>query len=237
MHLEPPDVVVQGLPLLVVACSDRPLRGTAIMKARHRRPPAARLVRRRLHRRLEPLLGMALGFVFFLSVIWIFRKARRAARPGFPEGPRLGRLFLVRPRPERRAEAMGSSPSCSLLRGLSAARRDPLLDHPSLPRRDRARDARGRVADRPDDGDAVAALKPIGGSCAEFAGAVTLFGASWAGIQFSTTHNGRRRRGRRLVRRFSAVRWGVARKSYLAWVSTIQQGAIVAAISWKLLAA
>ncbi len=39
------------------------------------------------------------------------------------------------------------------------------------------------------------------------------------------------------VRRFSAVRWGVARNIVGAWILTIPASAAVAAISWKLLSA
>ncbi len=82
----------------------------------------------------------------------------------------------------------------------------------------------------------ITALKPVGGSCAEFAGACTLFGASWAGIPVSTTHTITGAiMGVGSVRRFSAVRWGVARSIIVAWILTIPASAIVAALSWKML--
>jgi PiT family inorganic phosphate transporter len=84
----------------------------------------------------------------------------------------------------------------------------------------------------------ITALKPIGGSCAEFAGACTLFGASWAGIPVSTTHTITGAiMGVGSVQRFSAVRWGVARNIIVAWILTIPAAALVAALSWKVLAA
>jgi len=82
----------------------------------------------------------------------------------------------------------------------------------------------------------ITALKPVGGSCAEFAGACTLFGASWAGIPVSTTHTITGAiMGVGSVQRFSAVRWGVARNIVGAWILTIPASALVAAVSWKVL--
>ncbi|HEV8267746.1 MAG TPA: inorganic phosphate transporter, partial [Thermoanaerobaculia bacterium] len=82
----------------------------------------------------------------------------------------------------------------------------------------------------------ITQLKPIGGSCAEFAGAVTLMGASFAGIPVSTTHTITGAiMGVGSVRRLSAVRWGVARSIIIAWVLTIPASAAVAAASWFIL--
>jgi PiT family inorganic phosphate transporter len=81
----------------------------------------------------------------------------------------------------------------------------------------------------------ITQLKPIGGSCAEFAGATTLIGASLAGIPVSTTHTITGAiMGVGTVRRFSAVRWGVAQTIVIAWIVTIPASAIVAAGTWWL---
>jgi PiT family inorganic phosphate transporter len=79
----------------------------------------------------------------------------------------------------------------------------------------------------------ITALKPIGGSCAEFAGAATLIGASLGGIPVSTTHTITGAiMGMGSVRRFSAVRWGVARSIMIAWILTIPAAAAVSAAVW-----
>ncbi len=79
----------------------------------------------------------------------------------------------------------------------------------------------------------ITPLKPIGGSCAEFAGAVTLIGASLGGIPVSTTHTITGAiMGVGSVRRLSAVRWGVARTIVIAWILTIPAAAVVAALVW-----
>ena len=80
----------------------------------------------------------------------------------------------------------------------------------------------------------ITPLKPIGGSCAEFAGAVTLVGASLGGIPVSTTHTITGAiMGVGATRGLSAVRWGVARSIVAAWVLTIPASALVSALAWK----
>lgn len=83
----------------------------------------------------------------------------------------------------------------------------------------------------------ITPLKPVGGSCAEFAGAVTLVGASLAGIPVSTTHTITGAiMGVGATHGLSAVRWGVARNIVVAWVLTIPASALVAGLTWKLFA-
>jgi PiT family inorganic phosphate transporter len=80
----------------------------------------------------------------------------------------------------------------------------------------------------------ITPLKPIGGSCAEFAGAVTLVGASLGGIPVSTTHTITGAiMGVGATHGLSAVRWGVARSIIFAWVLTIPASALVSALTWK----
>jgi len=82
-------------------------------------------------------------------------------------------------------------------------------------------------------GSKITKLKPVGGFCAEGAGAVTLFFLAYHGIPVSTTHTitgaivGVGSTGR-----LSAVRWGVAKRIVWAWVLTIPASAAVAAITF-----
>ena len=79
----------------------------------------------------------------------------------------------------------------------------------------------------------ITKLKPVGGFCAETAGALTLFGATALGVPVSTTHTitgsivdvGS-------VTQFSAVRWGVAGRIVWAWVLTIPCSAFISALTW-----
>ncbi|MGZ5429413.1 MAG: inorganic phosphate transporter, partial [Thermoanaerobaculia bacterium] len=61
----------------------------------------------------------------------------------------------------------------------------------------------------------------------------TLIGASLGGIPVSTTHTITGAiMGMGSVRRFSAVRWGVARSIVIAWILTIPASAVVSAAPW-----
>ena len=79
-------------------------------------------------------------------------------------------------------------------------------------------------------GSRITKLKPVGGFCAETAGAITLFGTALAGIPVSTTHTITGAIvGVGSVNRLSAVRWGVAGRIVWAWILTIPASAGVAA--------
>jgi len=79
-------------------------------------------------------------------------------------------------------------------------------------------------------GTKITKLQPIGGFCAETAGAATLVGATLAGIPVSTTHTITGAIiGVGATRRLSAVKWGVARRIVWAWVMTIPLSALMAA--------
>jgi PiT family inorganic phosphate transporter len=80
-------------------------------------------------------------------------------------------------------------------------------------------------------GQRITKLKPVGGFCAEFGGALTLFLASVLGVPVSTTHTITGAIvGVGTVRGLSAVRWGVAGNIVWAWIFTIPAAGLVAAI-------
>ncbi len=84
----------------------------------------------------------------------------------------------------------------------------------------------------------ITKLQPIGGFCAETAGALTILGAAAAGIPVSTTHTiAGAIVGVGASRRLSAVRWGVARRVVWAWVLTIPGTGLMAAAIYSLIAA
>ena len=79
-------------------------------------------------------------------------------------------------------------------------------------------------------GQKITKLQPVGGFCAETAGAVMLFTATFLGIPVSTTHTITGSIiGVGATRRLSAVRWGVAGKVIWAWILTIPAAALVSA--------
>ncbi len=82
----------------------------------------------------------------------------------------------------------------------------------------------------------ITALKPVGGFCAENAGAVTLFLATYLGIPVSTTHTITGAIiGVGAERKLSAVRWGIAGRIVWAWVLTIPAAGLTSALCWWLL--
>ncbi|MBK6730176.1 MAG: inorganic phosphate transporter [Bacteroidetes bacterium] len=80
-------------------------------------------------------------------------------------------------------------------------------------------------------GSNLTSLNPMGGFCAETAGAVTLFATAGLGIPASTTHTiAGAIMGVGASRRFSAVHWNVVYKIAGAWVFTIPATSIVSGL-------
>jgi PiT family inorganic phosphate transporter len=76
----------------------------------------------------------------------------------------------------------------------------------------------------------LTALRPVGGFCAESAGALALLGSATFGIPVSTTHTITGAIiGVGSTRRLSAVRWGVAGNVVWAWILTIPCTAAISA--------
>lgn len=82
-------------------------------------------------------------------------------------------------------------------------------------------------------GQKITKVKPFEGFCSETAGALTLFGSTHFGIPVSTTHTitgaiigvGARRGA-------SAVKWGVTKKIFWAWILTIPVSATIGALMY-----
>lgn len=77
----------------------------------------------------------------------------------------------------------------------------------------------------------ITKLKPVGGFCAETAGAFTLFFATYAGIPVSTTHTiAGSIVGVGATSKLSSVKWGVAARIIWAWIITIPASALVSSL-------
>jgi PiT family inorganic phosphate transporter len=86
-------------------------------------------------------------------------------------------------------------------------------------------------------GTRITKLRPVGGFCAETGGAAAIMLATHFGIPVSTTHTITGAiMGVGATQRLSAVRWGIARRIVWAWVVTIPASALIAAISYAILA-
>ena len=79
----------------------------------------------------------------------------------------------------------------------------------------------------------ITKLRPIGGFSAETAGAITLLGTALWGIPVSTTHTITGAiMGVGATHRLTAVRWGVARQIVWAWILTIPVSAAISAAAY-----
>ena len=87
-------------------------------------------------------------------------------------------------------------------------------------------------------GTKITKLQPMGGFCAETAAAISIIGASVAGIPVSTTHTITGAiMGVGSTKRLTAVRWGIAGNIIWAWVLTIPISAQISAFIYLFLTA
>ena len=86
-------------------------------------------------------------------------------------------------------------------------------------------------------GSRITKLQPVGGFAAETAGAISLFTATHLGVPVSTTHTITGAIiGVGSIKRLSAVRWGVAGRIVWAWILTIPAAALIAAVTYWIVA-
>jgi PiT family inorganic phosphate transporter len=194
---------------------------------------------------VAPVIGLVLGFLFMLSVHWIFR--RSAPQP-------VDRLFRRLQLLSAAAYSLGHGANDAqktmgiiagaLYTGGFMSKSDMLASwghlHWPIILAAHAAIALGtymggwRIVKTM--GQRITKLKPVGGFCAETAGALTLFTTALAGIPVSTTHTITGAIvGVGAVHRLSAVRWGIAGRIVWAWVLTIPASALMAATAFAIL--
>ncbi|MFN8007937.1 MAG: inorganic phosphate transporter [Terriglobia bacterium] len=184
---------------------------------------------------LSPVLGGALGFLLMILVMWLFRTATP-----FLVDKYFGKLQLVSAAlyslghgTNDAQKTMGIIAGLLYTTGYLKSFMIPvwviLICHAAI--------ALGTMSGGwrivKTMGQRITKLKPVGGFCAETAGAITLLGTAFAGIPVSTTHTITGAiMGVGATRRLSAVRWGVANTILWAWVMTIPLSALIAAITF-----
>ena len=215
--------------------------GAAVVKGGFGALLASGLIKIGVFMVLAPLIGFTVGFVAMLATVWIFR----GATPG-----RVDKLF-------RRLQ-LCSAAAYSLGHGTNDAQKTMgiiavllfstghlgstfyvpfwviMSAHAAI--------ALGTLAGGwrivKTMGMRITKLRPVGGFCAETAGAMTLIGTAIGGIPVSTTQTiSGSIMGVGALQRLSAVRWGVAGRILAAWVFTIPASAAVSAVCWLLLSA
>jgi inorganic phosphate transporter, PiT family len=190
---------------------------------------------------LSPLIGMSLGFLMMVTVYWIFR---RVSVNKIDKTFRVGQLFSAA------AFSLGHGGNDAqktmgiITIALVAGGSLQMLPGGKLPEVPlwvvlAAHAAIGlgtlsggwRIVKTM--GTKIVKLQPVGGFCAETAGAITLFFATYTGIPVSTTHTITGSIvGVGSAKRFSAVKWGVAGRIVWAWILTIPAAGAIAALSY-----
>lgn len=190
---------------------------------------------------LSPLIGMTLGFILMVTVYWIFHKV---------SVNKVDRVFRVGQLFSAGAYSLGHG-------GNDAQKTMGVITIALVAGGYLHMEAGGKLPEVPlwvvlsahaaiglgtlsggwrivkTMGTKIVKLQPVGGFCAETAGALTLFGATAAGIPVSTTHTITGSIvGVGSAKRFSAVKWGVAGRIVWAWVLTIPMAALIAALTY-----
>jgi inorganic phosphate transporter, PiT family len=190
---------------------------------------------------ISPLVGMALGFIFMVSILWIFRRFSpdRVDRI-FRKGQLVSAaLYSLGHGGNDAQKTMGIITAVLVAGNQMNAGPDGAL--PGIPiwvvLSCHAAIALGTLSGGwrivHTMGSRLTKLKPVGGFAAETAGAATLALATYGGIPVSTTHTITGAIvGVGATRRLSAVRWGVARTVVWAWILTIPAAALIAAVSF-----
>ncbi len=186
---------------------------------------------------LSPLIGLALGLILTVIIMWTFHRSRHVER--------LNHGF-------RRAQLV-SAAAFSLGHGANDAQKTMgvilavLIAEGQLPKDSAVPlwvvlsshlaiglgtlSGGWRIVKTM--GSKITRLTPVGGVAAESAAAMTLFFTSARGIPVSTTHTITGAIvGVGASRRLSAVRWGVASRVVWAWVLTIPGAFAIAALTY-----
>ena len=187
---------------------------------------------------LAPIIGMVLGFLLMVAILWIFRnKSAMKINNKFRTMQLVSAAFYSLGHGTNDAQkTMGIITSLLVTTGYLATFEVPywviLLSHFAI--------AMGtlfggwRIVKTM--GQKITKLQPSGGFCAETSGGLTLLITAFFGIAVSTTHTITAAiMGVGATKRVSAVRWGLAGNIIIAWILTIPASAIVGAITYLII--
>ncbi len=194
---------------------------------------------------LAPLLGMLIGFANMVAVFWIFRRWRPSAVDTlFRKGQLFSAaLYSLGHGGNDAQKTMGIIVALLVAAGLMDSKTQLSLTHLntlwiilSCQMAMAIGTAMGGWRIVKTMGMKITKLKPVGGFCAETAGAFTLFLATHSGIPVSTTHTITGAIiGVGATTNLSGIKWGVAARIVWAWVLTIPLSAIVSAGAYYLI--
>ena len=189
---------------------------------------------------LAPAIGLTLGFLLMIAIYWLFRNAAPQRVDGWFRRMQLvsAALYSLGHGANDAQKTMGIIAGALFAGGLIQEVRIDiwvvLSAHAAI--------ALGTLSGGwriiHTMGQKITRLQPVGGFAAETAGAISLFTATALGVPVSTTHTITGAIvGVGSTRRASAVRWGVAGRIVWAWILTIPASALIAAVTFYLLAA
>lgn len=190
---------------------------------------------------LAPLLGLVIGFAIMVAIFWLFRRWRPTDVDNlFRKGQLLSAaLYSLGHGGNDAQKTMGIIVALLVAagfmkprpQGLSLKDWDTIWIILSCNLAMAIGTAMGGWRIVKTMGMKITKLKPVGGFCAETAGAMTLFMATHLGIPVSTTHTITGAIiGVGATTKLSGIKWGVAERIIWAWIVTIPFSAMVAAL-------
>jgi len=189
----------------------------------------------------SPLLGLVLGYLLMLAILWVFRRGSpRRVGKGFRLGQVVsGAAMALGHGTQDAQKTMGVITLALVVSGhLDAGAGIPLWVVLTAATAISLGTASGGLRIMRTLGRGVIQLDPPGGFAAQTVASSLLFATSSSGLPVSTTHVITSSvMGVGATRRFSAVRWGVARTIGAAWVLTIPMAALVAGLFYLAAAA
>lgn len=185
----------------------------------------------------SPLIGMALGFLIMVSMMWIFRYWSPSRVDGFFRKGQLvsAALFSLGHGGNDAQKTMGIIAGVLIASNINAdaAKDIPLWVVLACHAAIGLGTLSGGWRIVKTMGSKITKLKPVGGFSAETAAAISIIGVTFAGIPVSTTHTITGAIvGVGATRRLSAIRWGVAGTIVWAWVLTIPAAAGISALAF-----
>ena len=194
---------------------------------------------------LAPLIGLAIGFVLMIGVYWLFRRTRPADVDRiFRKGQLVSAaLYSLGHGGNDAQKTMGIIMALLIAGGVMRPDTELSLTnwntawivlscHAAMG----IGTAFGGWRIVKTMGMKITKLKPVGGFCAETAGASTLFMATHFGIPVSTTHTITGAIiGVGATRKLSGIKWGVAGRIIWAWIFTIPAAGLISAACFYLI--
>jgi len=188
---------------------------------------------------LAPLIGMILGIIFMIAASWLVRERSLNGVNRWSRHTQLisAALYSLGHGGNDAQKTMGIITSLLVSAGLISTFAIPLWVVLLAQTAIALGTMMGGWRIVKTMGSKITKLKPLDGSCAETASAISIFLATHWGIPVSTTHviTGAIS-GVGAAKRFSAVRWGVTLRIVWAWLFTIPAAAAIGACSYLLVA-